>query len=161
MIEKKNGEAPEGPDDRQDTAVTAAQALHAARAAQSAAARAGRAVPPAFLIAQGLTYLAGFTALGLAFVYEDQSWLLALGFAMLVAFGVLVWTGMRRGGTVPWLGLRRTRQDSWHLRLAPLLSLAAGGLAAIPYGPAGWVIGFGAGIALEHWLRAALTGRPW
>ncbi|MFG3513685.1 hypothetical protein [Streptomyces bobili] len=158
MTEKENGEAPEGPGDRPSPRPRRCTPLAPPSPPPPAP---GRAVPPAFLIAQGLTYLAGFTALGLAFVHEDQSWLLALGFAMLVAFGVLVGTGMRRVGTVPWLGLRRTRQDSWYLRLAPLLSLAAGGLAAIPYGPAGWVIGFGAGIALEHWLRAALTGRPW
>ncbi|MFE7954153.1 hypothetical protein [Streptomyces sp. NPDC057413] len=133
----------------------AAAALHTARDAQ-AAARAAQRTPRRYVIAQGVACAVEFGALGLA--ARDDRWsgpLLALGLAGFVAFMALMWAGVRHSGSVPWP--RREGRPLWRILVPPLATIAAGGLAAIPYGMTGALVVFAVVCALDFGRRAIRT----
>jgi hypothetical protein len=138
----------------------ARDALAAACAARTAARRTSeaneRTRPRRYDIGQGLTFAAAFSAFGLAELMPRYGILLLLtGAAFVVGFFALVWIAAHHGGVARWFSRDGgPRQSAWDLWVAPFLCLAIGGLAAIPYGGAGWLIAFGLATGAERVLRA-------
>ncbi|POX56693.1 hypothetical protein C3489_02540 [Streptomyces sp. Ru71] len=133
----------------------AAAALHTARDAQ-AAARSAQRTPRGYVIAQGVACAVEFGAFGLAARYERWSGpLLALGIAGCVAFMALMWAGVRHSGSVPWP--RREGRPAWRVLVPPAATIAAGGLAAVPYGLPGALVVFGVVCAVDLGRRVIRT----
>lgn len=134
---------------------TAAAALLTARDAQKAA-RAAQRVPRGYVYAQAAAAAVEFAAFGLAEVSGQWSWpLLALGLAAFVAFLALMWAGVRHSGSVPWP--RREGRPLRRTLLPPLATIAAGALAAIPYGMTGALVVYGIICTLDFVRRAIRT----
>ncbi|AOR33155.1 hypothetical protein BFF78_20665 [Streptomyces fodineus] len=138
----------------------ARDALAAACAARTAARRASeaneRTRPRGYDIGQGLTFAAAFTALGLSDLMPRYgTWLALTGLAFAAAFFALIWTGAHHGGVARWFSRDGgPRRGAWDLWVAPLVCLAIGALAAIPYGGPGWLIAYGLATGAERVLRA-------
>ncbi|MGW2644197.1 hypothetical protein ACWC2T_04585 [Streptomyces sp. NPDC001393] len=138
----------------------AREALAAACAARVAAREAGEANernrPRGYAIGQGLTFAAGFTALGLADREPRYgAWLMLAGLACGLGFFALIWTGAHHGGVTRWFNRDRgSRWRAWELWWAPLLAVATGLLASLAYGRSAWLIGFGLATGAEYVLRA-------
>jgi hypothetical protein len=137
-------------------------ALAAVCDARTAARKAGeRDRPRAYAIGQGLTFAAGFTALGLA--DREPQWgigLVIAGLGSLTGFFVLIWLGAHHGGVTRWI--RRDcgpGRPAWYAWVVPFIPLAIGLLAAIPYGGAGWLIAFGLASGTDYVLRGTRQGR--
>ncbi|MFJ8072865.1 hypothetical protein ACIQ7Q_02680 [Streptomyces sp. NPDC096176] len=138
----------------QPSAESAAAALRDARAAQTAARR-PQATPAWYPAAHGLLLAAGFTGFGAASLWPQwQGALLAAATLCAAAFLAVTWTTMRSSGIAPWFD-RRDQGASWRSWGAPLAPFATGLLAAIPYGTAGWFIGFGVVAGVASWVQAA------
>ncbi|MGW5433501.1 hypothetical protein ACWET9_41045 [Streptomyces sp. NPDC004059] len=135
----------------------ARDALAAACAARAAARRASeRDRPRGYAMGQGLTFAAGFTALGVA--NEEPQWgiwLLLAALPCLIAFFVLIWLGAHHGGVTRWFSRDRgPGRPAWYAWVVPFVPLAIGLLAAIPYGTTGWLIAFGLASGADYVLRA-------
>ncbi|WBO65012.1 hypothetical protein [Streptomyces camelliae] len=144
------------PMDEPMDAGRARDALGAVCAARAAAREAGgRERPRGYVIGQGLTFAAGFTALGLANLLPQYgAWLTLAGLACVVGFFALIWAGAHHGGVTRWFSRDGgPRRSAWELWVAPLAAIAVGALAAVPYGTTGWLIGFGVATGAEHVLR--------
>ncbi|MER6567413.1 hypothetical protein ABT288_14780 [Streptomyces sp. NPDC001093] len=135
----------------------AREALAAACAARTAARKESeRNRPRGYAIGQGLTFAAGFTALGVA-DREPQwgIWLLLAGLASLIAFFVLIWLGAHHGGVTRWI--RRDcgpGRPAWHAWVVPFIPLAISIPAAMVYGTTGWLVAFGLASGADYILRA-------
>ncbi|UYQ64180.1 hypothetical protein [Streptomyces peucetius] len=138
----------------QPSAESAAAALRGARAAQTAARR-PQAVPGWYPATHGLLLAAGFTGFGAARMWPQwQGWFLAAAMLCSVGFLAVTWIMMRSAGIAPWFD-RREQRASWRSWGAPLVPFVAGLLLAIPYGTAGWFVGFGVVAGAGAWVGAA------
>ncbi|MBN0049073.1 hypothetical protein JS756_34335 [Streptomyces actuosus] len=141
--------------DHDPSATDAAAALHAARTAQ-AAARVAQTVPRGLVLAQGAACAVECAALGLAGAHEEGAApLTALGLLACVAFLVLMWRGVRHGGSLP--RLRYEGRAAWRVLVVPAATIAVGALVAIPYGLTGALVALGLVCALDFWRRVART----
>ncbi|MEU2712935.1 hypothetical protein [Streptomyces sp. NPDC007205] len=135
----------------------AQDALAAACAARTAARRASeRDRPRGYAIGQGLAFAAGFTALGVA-DREPQwgVWLVIAAAVSLTGFFVLMWQGAHHSGVTRWFSRDcGPGRPAWYAWVVPFIPAAVGVLAAIPYGWAGWSVGFGLASGAEYVLRA-------
>ncbi|MFZ3499139.1 hypothetical protein ACODT5_39015 [Streptomyces sp. 5.8] len=137
----------------QPSAESAAAALRSARAAESAA-RQPRAVPGWYPATHGLLLAAGISGFGLARVWPQwQGGFLAAALVCSVGFLVVTWMMLHTSGVAPWFA-RRERGASWRTWGLPLIPFAAGLLAAVFYGTAGWFVGFGVVAGAASWVQA-------
>ncbi|KOV63534.1 hypothetical protein [Streptomyces sp. MMG1121] len=134
----------------------ARDALAAACAAKAAARKAGaRDRPFGYAIGQGLTFAAGFIALGLSDRMPRYGiWLVLAGLASLAGFFALIWFGAHHGGVTGWFDRNRgPGRPAWYAWVVPLVPTALGLLAWIPYGVAGWLVTFGVASGADYVLR--------
>ncbi|MDQ0843930.1 hypothetical protein [Streptomyces sp. V1I6] len=136
----------------QPSAESAAAALRSARAAETAARR-PRPVPGWYPATHGLLLAAGLSGFGAAGMWSQwQDWFLAAATLCLAGFLAVTWITMRSSGVAPWFD--RQRGASWRSWGSPAVPFVVGILAAIPYGTAGWFIGFGVAAGAASWVGA-------